>query len=545
MFRGIEQRLEGVLVIVPDKDERESLVGYAERLSELYRTAQQIRERKPKGQFFTPAQVSEHMAALFKIQRERIRLVDPGAGTGILTAAFCERILECSDTKVLSILVHENDSLLDPYLTKVLEACQSELEMRGHTVEYRSSGEDFVLENSCYLRSQSLLNEDEGLLLHDFVICNPPYYKLSKNSPQATAMPELISGQPNIYTFFMAVSAGMLAPGGEMVFITPRSFCSGPYYRRVRDWLLDSVRLNSIHVFGSRREVFGRDNVLQENVIIWAEKPLKPREESKKRRINITSTEDTNFKKRREIEAQYTDVIFKKGGQISIRIPTSRFDIEILNVVDSWPRTLEELGMQISTGPVVPFRAKQYLLPGPVEEPEFAPLLWMQNMKGTQVVWPLENSKPSVIRICKETSHLLLPVKNYVLVKRFTSKEQKRRLQASVLLESEFPYDFVGVENHVNYIHGTQESLSVYEAFGLASILNTSIVDNYFRSLSGNTQVNATDVRRLPLPAIEEIRRIGKSVLERDTCADEYDVDRTVKEILEIVVGETKNEQGR
>jgi len=107
---------------------------------------------------------------------------------------------------------------------------------------------------------------------------------------------------------------------------------------------------------------------------------------------------------------------------------------------------------------------------------------------------------------------LLLPVKNYVLLKRFTSKEQKKRLDAAVLKQSDFPYKVVGIENHVNYIHKPNGSLSVSEASGVAALLNTGLIDNFFRSLNGHTQVNANEIRSLPMPDLSIIRKIGKLV---------------------------------
>ena len=77
----------------------------------------------------------------------------------------------------------------------------------------------------------------------------------------------------------MAVAANMLKPKGEMVFITPRSFCSGLYYKKFREWLLNNVQITNIHIFESRKDVFDKDKVLQENIIIKAhlQKPGKNR----------------------------------------------------------------------------------------------------------------------------------------------------------------------------------------------------------------------------------------------------------------------------
>jgi adenine-specific DNA-methyltransferase len=338
-------------------------------------------------------------------------------------------------------------------------------------------------------------------------------------------MTELISGQPNIYTLFMALSASMVKPEGEMVFITPRSFCSGLYYKKFREWFLSNFQIANIHIFESRKEIFDKDEVLQENIIIKAKKPKKV---SKHKKLIISTSKNKNFIKLRKIEVEYTDVICYKNGEIFIRIPTTSLEVDIQHIVDTWPNTLKDLGLEISTGPVVPFRATHYLLPELVKSPKSAPLLW----------------------VCGKTTPLLLPVKNYVLVKRFTSKEQKRRLYAAVLLESEFPYKTVGIENHVNYLHKPNGNLSVYEAFGIAAILNTTVIDNFFRSLNGNTQVNATDIRSLPFPKIEDIKKIGKLVYESQSYRNGFDLDNIVAGSLGINVeiiknlnkGETKNE---
>lgn len=522
---------------IPEKVKQEELVQYAESLSDLYARTYDAKVRKLKGQFFTPKQVSTYMASLFEIHHDTIRLLDAGAGTGILTAAFCERLLCNSRIIELTIDAYENDPALLPLLRKTLETCKSKLEGRGHSVDYHIYQQDFILSNEGYFKKPDSFSTRAGLTFYDFVISNPPYYKLNKDSPQSTVMAELVSGQPNIYTLFMALSASIIKPGGEMVFITPRSFCSGLYYKRFREWFLRNVQVTNIHIFESRKEVFDKDEVLQENVII---KARKQKEANKHDKVIITTSRNKHFDRLRRIEVSSNDVIRHRNDETFIRIPTSSLDIDILHVVDRWPNTLRDLGLEISTGPVVPFRAKEYLLPELTEKPESAPLLWMHNMRDKGIAWPAKkNGKASAIRVCDETVSVLLPVKNYVLVKRFSSKEQKRRLYASVLLEAEFPYESVGIENHVNYIYRPDGNLSVYEAFGIAAILNTTIIDNFFRSLSGNTQVNASDIKSLPFPGIEDIRKIGQAVCKSQSRGQRLDLESIVTGILGTEVRET------
>ena len=517
---------------IPEKVKQEELAQYAESLSDQYARNYDANARKLKGQFFTPKQVSTYMASLFEIHHDRIRLLDPGAGIGILTAAFCERLLQDNRIVKLTLDAYENDLDLLPLLGKTLEKCKFELECRGHSVDYNIYNQDFIISNERYFQKPGLFSTRAGDTIYDFVISNPPYYKLNKGSPQSAAMMELISGQPNIYALFMALSASMVKPEGEMVFITPRSFCSGLYYKKFREWFLNNVQIKNIHIFESRKEVFDKDEVLQENVIIKAKKR---KDTQKHNEVIISTSRNKDFNKLRSITVPQADVIQHQNRETFIRIPTSSRDVDILHVVDRWPATLKDLGLEISTGPVVPFRAEEYLLPELTENPKSAPLLWMHNMQGMNIVWPAKkNGKASAISICDETAPLILPVRNYVLVKRFSSKEQKRRLHAAVLLESEFLYESVGIENHVNYIYRPKGYLSVYEAFGIAGILNTTIIDNFFRSLNGNTQVNATDIRVLPLPFIEDITRIGEIVYNAQSCRNGFHLEKAVSGVLGI-----------
>jgi len=486
-----------------ERKTNEGLVEYAERLSALYSDVLRLKDMKPMGQFFTPRQVSIFMAELFDIKQDKINLLDPGTGTGVLSAAFCEKLLSRKKPISLVIDTFETDPKIIPFLKRVLQECKKDLEKKGSKFEFNVLAKDFILTNEPYLSGPGLF--ERGEKFYDFVISNPPYYKVGTESPYSRMMAEFICGQPNIYAFFMTMAASMLVDKGEMVFITPRSFCSGLYYKNFRKWFLRKVRITRIHIFESRKDIFDKDGVLQENVIIKASK------NGREGIVTITTSKDKDLNVLGKIEVDYSNIISRKNSESFIRIPTSELDVRILHIIDEWPWTLGKLGMEISTGPVVDFRAKEHLRQDLTKGS--VPLLWMHNMQSMRVVWPSKkNKKPAAIASTEKTSPLLLPVKNYVLLKRFTSKEQRRRLDSAVLKQSEFPHESVGIENHVNYIHKPNGSLSVGEAFGIAALLNTGLIDNYFRSLNGHTQVNATEIRNVPLPDLSVIKKIGEVV---------------------------------
>lgn len=300
--------------------------------------------------------------------------------------------------------------------------------------------------------------------------------------------------------------------------------------------------ITNIHIFDSRKDIFDKDKVLQENIILKAKKEV--RQDHQYSEIEISRSKDKSFNKIEKMSFRYDEIIHYKNGDIIIRIPTSKEDNRILNTLDALPSTLNSLGFEISTGPVVHFKAKDYIISELKDREKEAPLFWMHNIQGMRIIWPLDkNGKEKAIKICQETNSILLPTKNYVLLKRFSSKEQTRRLYAGILLRSDINYKMIGLENHLNYIHKPKGEISINEAYGIAAILNSSIMDNFFRSLSGNTQVNATDIRKLPLPSIKKIKEIGSLVKNvKPEIGDE--LDNIISKKLIITDKTTKKIQG-
>ncbi len=183
-----------------------------------------------------------------------------------------------------------------------------------------------------------------------------------------------------------------------------------------------------------------------------------------------------------------------------------------MQLVASLPRRFSETGLCISTGRVVSFRATEYLLADTTDS-SAVPLLHPHNVKPFAVPWPSpKNGKPKAIKRCADSQRLLIPTKNYVLIKRFSSKEEKRRLTAGCLLKADFPFPFLGVENHVNYIYHAERELTEDEVYGIAALFNATLIDRYFRTISGNTQVNATEIRSMNVPEMAVLSAIGKQI---------------------------------
>ena len=129
---------------------------------------------------------------------------------------------------------------------------------------------------------------------------------------------------------------------------------------------------------------------------------------------------------------------------------------------------------------------------------ETAPLLEPHNVRPFETIWPVEKrGKPTAFRVCRDSLKHLVPTRNYVLLRRFSAKEERRRLTASWFLQRRNPRPYLALENHLNYVYHAERELTADEVYGLTALFNSALLDRYFRIISGNTQVNATEIRTI------------------------------------------------
>ncbi len=410
----------------------------------------------------------------------------------------------------IHLVACEVDSDLIPLLRGVLDYLTAWCRARAVQLDVHIEANDFITSYAGALQSIDDLYRGPPEREFDVVIANPPYFKIGKSDPRAMAASSVVHGQPNIYALFMAVGAALLRESGAFVYIVPRSFASGPYFRQFRATFFDLVQPNAVHVFGSRRSAFSRDEVLQENVIFCGTRRSRSCERGVAPRVTITASEgisDLGRSSRRTVAA--STALDVNSPEKVLRLPVSRDGESILRLVDRWPNRLCDLGLSISTGPVVPFRARRVVCAGGDVPDTHAPLLWMNHIHAMRVTWPLNRHKDEYI--CRhDAAKLLVPNRNYVVIRRFRAKEEQRRLTAAPLLAHCLESPDIGLENHLNYIHRRGGFLSEEECGGLAALYNSSLLDTYFRCVSGNTQVSATELRHMPLPHAAVIHDLGR-----------------------------------
>ncbi|MBV6397324.1 MAG: hypothetical protein HFACDABA_02935 [Anaerolineales bacterium] len=467
---------------------------------------------KEHGQFLTPPAVARYMAKQLGAIQNGAVLLEPACGSGVLACALVERLITGKNPLEISIVAYETDKELADLSRQVFRLASQKAEKKKIKLHWQVFQEDFIL--ACLPNEQPSLfaSGKSRFRPFDFILGNPPYFKLNTEDTRVKAVSGKLNGHANIYTLFMALSAKLLSPQGKACFIVPRSFCSGVYFSEFRRDLLKDVMPLSVHLFQSRDDVFKSDEVLQENVIFSFEKLTRQENRYLAGSVNISaSANETNLDDAISRQISFKHFLRDQDGLLFFRLPTGILDEQILDAVDRWDGSLEKYGLQVSTGRVVPFRAKPLLRKLPKAGNGIVPLLWMQNVKPYQVEFPLEGfDKPQAI-LANDPS-LLVPRSNYVLLRRFSAKEDRRRLISAPFIGNHFDYEQIGFENHLNVISKKKNVFSEHEAIGLAAILNSAIMDRYVRIVNGNTQVNAAEIRALPLPPLEVITELGKKI---------------------------------
>lgn len=423
---------------------------------------------------------------------------------GVLFAAYVELLISGKQLpRSITVVAYENDKRILPHLRETIEKCELICKNAGISFRGEIREEDFVI-SAIRQISEGLFDVKSERFTH--AILNPPYKKISGESSTHRLLYKAAIEVSNLYAAFVWLTARMLETGGEMVAITPRSFCNGPYFRRFRINFLDIMNLRHLHILGSRSKAFGDDDVLQENMIYYA-----IRDDRKPESIIVSSSEGADFDKVRSRSVPYEHIVLPGDRDAFIHLVLNESDDRIMERMDRFSTSLDKLGIDVSTGPVVDFRSQEYLRPLP--EKATAPLIYPCHFEDGFIKWPVESKKkPNAIVISERTIDLMVEAGYYVLLKRFSAKEERRRVVAAIYDPNRIEMPLVGFENHLNYFHERGKGLSANVSKGLALYLNSSLFDKYFRLFSGHTQVNATDLRKMRYPSREQLLRLGAHI---------------------------------
>ncbi|MDR1175745.1 MAG: Eco57I restriction-modification methylase domain-containing protein [Treponema sp.] len=439
------------------------------------------------SQYLTPIEIASFMAKIttkYCMIKDTIDILDPGAGSGILS---CSLISELK-SKNRKININVDAYEIDNSILNELEA-SFQIIKKYTNISYNISNKNFISD----VGSDILWGINKH---YDMIIMNPPYKKIGTHSEYRNVLHDIGVETVNTYSAFMAIAIKLLSENSILTAIVPRSFCNGLYFLPFRKYINNNTAIQHIHIFESRKDNFKDENVLQENIVIVLKKTkIKP----KKITLSYSKGKDLSSFCEQEVSANL--IINAADNQRFISIPGYNQSAESVPLIYS----NKEIGFEISTGPIVDFRMKDKLAYD-VNKGDI-PLLYTVHIRNQKLTWPVISKKPNVI-ILNETEKVKYCFKKgfYILIKRFSSKEERHRIQATLISPNDISSEYFTVENHLNIIHCNKGGLDKDLAFALAAYLNSDYCDNIFRKFSGHTQINATDLRNMKYPNLERFK---------------------------------------
>jgi len=335
----------------------------------------------------------------------------------------------------------------------------------------------------------------------DLVIANPPFGRVSLRPEQRRFFSRSLYGHANLYGLFLDLALRWRKPDGLIAFITPTSFLGGQYFSRLRDLLRRDAPPLTIDVVETRTGIF--DDVQQETCLT-----VFGPNKTKSTTVHLLSATDDGLR----IERAGAFTVYGSKGSPWF-LPRSQVQARILEKAATMKTRLHHLGYKCSTGPLVWNRHKDQLRKR-VDKRTF-PLIWAEAVRPNAFRFRYRSRSATPFFAIREGQDHLLCLDPCILIQRTTAKEQQRRLVACAVPESFLTHwRGIVVENHVNVARAV--SPQAVDAAAVAAVLNTVVVDQAFRCLSGSVAVSVTELHALPLPSRDVFDRVA-DVLAKTT----------------------------
>lgn len=488
------------------------------------------REEKIRlGRFFTKRDTAALMAGMPDLpDTPTVRVLDPGAGTGILSAAIIERLCQSGTCKEIRLTCYENDVRFLPRLRDNLERLRRRCR-RFYKVRLAAN----VLEENYILAGRenytiSLYSKEAEV--YDLILMNPPTELLPQNSPEMMCVTDLFGGATDLCYLFLAMAESSLAPGGQLVALLPTVFATSPQLSKLRNFLFSQNTPTHLHLFTTGNTA----KPLKKNMVLC----LRHTPPQKSDALLMSSSSDAGTPGK-TVKLEPLPVSFVlRGTDRTLLLMYDPAELQIFLYMSSLKNSFPKMKLRMRTGLTLVSRYRNCLFDAP--EQGLIPLLYPACLcegrvsfpvteKGTRTPLPGQYLSPAIPSLMQKN-------RNMLLIKRVPARCDKRRLVCGVYLASQLtPYKMISTHNKLNYIDREGEEMDASLLFGLHCFLSSGVCDLYIRILSKSSQVNARELSDLPLPESEILRRLGARLISAHVYTPEY-CDRVIHEILHISV---------
>lgn len=496
-------------------------------------TAKLVRERSKSenirlGRLFTKKDTAALMASMIKLDDKKsvYTILDPGAGTGILSAAAIEHICKnAKGVKQIFVTCYENVEPFIPMLRDNLERIRKKARHDYGVKVFVTVNEDNYLINSKSHYTVTFF--DTVADKFDIVICNPPTELVTKGSDEADSVGGVTQQKIGAPYLFFKLATSHLEVGGSLVIVLPTTMATASALAPLRREISELLHLQGIHLFIGKQKNPKRAVPLKKNIILSyknAEGATRPET------VTITTSTDNGKSIVTLPPLSYDFVVDKNDG--SLTLPKSVEDTKIVQYIGDFPETLSSLGLKMSTGLVLDSRCEEMLFNQPIKGA--VPLIRPAAIKGGTISFPLPIKHQY---IAPTSTSLVQKNKNMVIIKRVPAKSDERFVNSAIYLASQLPsYRFISTHNKINFIDTKDKNTEMCArlAFGIFALLNSTIYDRYISIVSKSKQINSKEMRDLPLPPRNIIENIGTRLMAARMTNVEV-CDRIVNPTLHII----------
>ena len=457
------------------------------------------------GRLFTKKDTAALMAGMLRLDggKSVYTVLDPGAGTGILTAAVVEEICKkYPSCKQIFVTCYENDPLFLPILKDNLERirkkCRHDYNVKLYITVYK---ENYLTDSKNHYTVSFFGDTCEDK--YDIVICNPPTELVDKSSKEAEAVGGVSQLKISSAFLFAKLASRHLEENGQLVIVLPTLVASASQLTAFRGELAASLSLEAIHLFVGKQKNTKRAIPLKKSIILSYGKCPRPQT------VTITTSTDNGAKTVALPPLDYDFVVDKEDGTLTL--PKSIEDTKIVKYISSFPETLSSLGLKMSTGLIIDSRCEGLLFTEPIKGS--VPLLRTSAIKNGQISFPQPVKRQYIAPV---NPRLIQKNKNMVIIKRVPAKSDDRFVNSAIYMAAQLPaYRYISTHNKINFIDAKDKNSEMCPrlAFGLFALLNSTIYDRYISIVSKSKQINSKEMRELPLPPRNIIENIGMRLM--------------------------------
>lgn len=445
--------------------------------------------RAKTGVFYTPAPL---VGLLLDRTEEgghvwtRGKVLDPSCGGGAFLVQVAQRMMRALKSSSPEIACSALNSRIVGWELDPFAAWITQVSLDIATLPVTTKAGRMLSPVTVVRDSLTSFTDGEGRFA--LVVGNPPFGKVKDNEHIRSVFGRSRFGHPNLYGLFTDLAVRLAAPsGGRIAYLTPGSFLSGHYFKRLRQLLVSECPPVTLDFITSRRDVF--DDVLQEVVLSTFQRG-RPNGTVRCRSVSVNA---------RGLDVADVGEANVASGEAPWVLPRAPEDHAIVAAMSQMSSRLSDWGYRVSTGPLVWNRHKDRLYDRPAAGR--VPVIWAESVKrdGKFSTSGSKRSHKAWFE-ARPADRAMLVDQPCVLVQRTTAREQHRRLISAALPQSLIKkHGQITVENHLNMVVATTGAPKV-PAPALARFLASRIADRAFRCINASVAVSASELESMPLP---------------------------------------------